>query len=92
MKVLLIAAGRRVSLAKRFIEHGFDVFAYERDMECPINSVATVIKGHEWSDPDIRAHIIDTIHDIKPDLVLPLSDHASSILSSIVYPGIVTDS
>lgn len=92
MKVLLIAAGRRVSLAKRFIDHGFDVYAYETEVECPIKLVAQVIEGKRWADPNIRQDILDTIEEIQPDLVLPLSDHATPILSSIVYPGIVTGS
>src|ERR1700677_2742966 len=92
MKVLLIGAGRRVSLAQRFIAHSFDVYAYETETRCPIASVGTVIEGKRWSDPDIRQHIIDTINDLKPDLVLPLSDPASPILSSIPYKGVVTAS
>lgn len=92
MKVLLIAAGRRVSLAKRFIEHGFDVFSYETEVECPISQFATIIEGKRWADPNVRQHILDTITEIQPDLVLPMSDHATPILSSIVYKGIVTGS
>jgi carbamoyl-phosphate synthase large subunit len=92
MRVLLIAAGRRVSLAKRFIDHGFDVYSYEIDVNCPISEVATIIEGKRWSDEDIRQHIVDTIGEIGPDLVLPLSDHATPILSSIPYKGVVTAS
>lgn len=92
MKVLLIAAGRRVSLAQRFIQHGFDVFSYETEVECPISQFATVIEGKRWADPNVRQHILDTIMEIKPDLVLPMSDHATPVLSSIVYKGIVTGS
>lgn len=92
MKVLLIAAGRRVSLAQRFIEHGFDVYAYETEVDCPISKYASVIEGKKWNDPNIRQHILETIESIEPDLVLPLSDHATPILSSIVHKGIVTGS
>jgi carbamoyl-phosphate synthase large subunit len=92
MKVLLIASGRRVSLAQRFIAHGFDVYAYETEIECPIASLATVIEGKRWTDPNIRQDIVNVIEDIKPDLVLPLADHASPILSSIAYRGNVTAS
>lgn len=92
MKVLFVAAGRRVSLAQRFIQHGFDVYSYEVEVECPIASVAQIIEGKRWSDPNIRQHIVDVIDDIKPDLVLPLADHATPILSSITYKGIVTGS
>jgi carbamoyl-phosphate synthase large subunit len=92
MKVLLIAAGRRVSLAQRFINKGFEVYSYEIENKCPIASVATIIEGKKWDDIDIRQHIFDTINDIKPDLVLSLSDHATPILSSISYQGVVSAS
>ena len=92
MKVLLIAAGRRVSLAQRFIQHGFEVYSYETEVECPIASIGTVIEGKRWADPDIRQHMLECIDHIKPDLVLPLSDHATPILSSIPYRGVVTAS
>jgi carbamoyl-phosphate synthase large subunit len=89
MKVLMLGAGRRVSLAKRFMNHGFDVHAYETEIECPIAEVGWVIEGKKWTDPDIRQHILETIDDIHPDLVLPLSDHATPILSSIARNGVV---
>jgi carbamoyl-phosphate synthase large subunit len=92
MKVLLIAAGRRVSLAQRFIAHGFQVFSYETEVQCPISTVATIVEGRRWDDSNIRQHLVDTISDIRPSLVLPLADKATKILSSIVYPGIVTGS
>lgn len=92
MKVLLVAAGRRVSLARRFIAHGFDVYSYETDIRCPISTVATVVEGKKWDDSHIRQHLVDTINDIDPDITLPLSDHATPILSSIVHRGIVTGS
>lgn len=88
----MIAAGRRVSLAKRFIQHGFDIFSYETETNCPIREVGSIIEGKRWTDSNIREHILETIMDIRPDLVLPLSDHATPILSSIVYKGIVTGS
>ena len=92
MKVLLVAAGRRVSLAQRFIAHGFDVYSYETEVQCPISTVATIVEGKRWADPDIRQHIVDTIAEIEPDLVLALSDHATPILSSIPYRGVVAAS
>ncbi|HUC95611.1 MAG TPA: ATP-grasp domain-containing protein [Candidatus Saccharimonadia bacterium] len=92
MKALLIAAGRRVSLAQRFVAHGFEVYAYETEVNCPIASIGTVIEGVRWADPNIRQHIVDIINEIKPNLVLPLSDHATPILSSIPYTGVITAS
>ncbi len=92
MKVLLLGAGRRVSLAKRFIAHGFEVFSYETELYCPISTVATIIEGKPWKDLDVRDHLVETIKDINPDLILPLSDHATTLLSSIPHKGAVTAS
>lgn len=92
MKVLLIAAGRRVSLAKRFIEHGFEVYSYETEIHCPIKSVATVIEGKSWSDPNVLEHLEKKIKRLHPDLVLPLADKATTLLSQINYKRIITPS
>ena len=92
MKVLFLAAGRRVSLAKYFIKHGFDIYSYETEINCPISTVATIILGKMWNDPDIKNHIIETINNINPDIILPLSDHATTILSDINNKGIITAS
>lgn len=92
MRALFIAAARRISLAKRFVEHGIDIYSYEICECCPISIVGSVVDGLRWADPNIRQHIVDTIDEVKPDLVLPLSDRATPILSSIPYKGVVTAS
>jgi len=92
MIVLLIGAGRRVSLANRFISHGFDVYSYETETNCPISTVATIINGKFWLEPDIREDIFSAIKETNADLILALSDHATPILSSITYHGVVVAS
>jgi carbamoyl-phosphate synthase large subunit len=92
MKVLLVAAGRRVSLAQRFKQHGFSVFSYETEKRCPIATVAEVIEGKSWEDKNIRQHLVETIDRIEPDLVLSLADKGTPILSSISHKGIVAAS
>jgi carbamoyl-phosphate synthase large subunit len=96
MKALLIAAGRRVSLAKRFIAAGFDVFSYETEASPPISEVATIIKGQPWgtsliSNTVVECHIQNTIDEVKPNLVLPLADKATDILAELkwMHKGIV---
>lgn len=83
MKVMFIGGGRRVSLAKRFITSGFEVFAYETDTKCPISEVATVIAGKKWSDPDVERHILKTLSSLSIDLAIPLQDHATVVLSRL---------
>lgn len=83
MRVLFVGGGRRVSLAERFIKHGFQVFSYETDANCPIAKVATVIVGKKWSDVDVATHILNIMAGYQIDLAIPLQDHATTILSRI---------
>jgi carbamoyl-phosphate synthase large subunit len=92
MKVLFISGGRRVTLAQHFINAGFEIFAYETELDAPISVVGTIIPGKVWADKSIVLHLSETIEKLKPDLVIPLSDRATKILSSINYQNIVTSS
>lgn len=83
MKVLFLGAGRRVSLAKRFKSHGFEVFSYETENNVPISQEATVIKGFRWADEKVEQNIINTIIKYDINLVIPLQDAATKILAQI---------
>ena len=82
MRVLFAGGGRRISLAKRFIQHGFEVFSYELDTDAPIKLVGTLIPGVKWGDPGVVRHIQDALIQYKIDLVIPLQDKATTIFSS----------
>lgn len=80
---MFVGGGRRVSLARRFIDTGFDVFAYETDENCPISEVATVVVGKKWTDKDVEQHILDTFSAYSIDVAIPLQDHATVVLSRL---------
>lgn len=84
MKVLFVAGGRRVSLGQKFIEHGFEVFGYETETNCPLSLIGTVIPGLTWNDPKLEEHLLATIEKCEIDLVIPLADKATSVLSRLV--------
>ena len=84
MNVLFVGGGRRVVLAKLFIERGWKVFAYETSPDVPIAHVAEeVIAGKKWNDPDIHTDIRTAILFKKIDLVLPLMDAAIPVCSEL---------
>jgi carbamoyl-phosphate synthase large subunit len=83
MRVMFVGGGRRVSLAKRFIAAGFDVFAYEIDKSAPIGLVATIIPGKRWDDPSMQEDLLCRLHELSIDVAIPLQDAATVVLSRI---------
>lgn len=83
MNVMFIGGGRRISLARRFINAGFDVFAYETDKNCPISKIANIVDGKNWFDKNIEKHILNMFSLYSIDLAIPLQDYATVILSRI---------
>lgn len=81
-KVLFLGGGRRVTLAYKFIEKGFDVYSYELDIRVPVSSVANIIKGLYWSHTEFNTHLFKTINKYDIDLVIPLMDMGVVALAS----------
>jgi carbamoyl-phosphate synthase large subunit len=81
--ILFLGGGRRISLAKRYIEKGCRIFSYETDSTAPIKEVATVVSGLKWSSDkvDILDHLISICKVNKIDLIIPLQDPAIPLLS-----------
>ena len=75
--LLLLGAGRRITLAELFINRGWNVFAYESSLEVPISEVAEVIVGKKWNDPEIIEDLRKIIVDKDISLVIPLMDGAT---------------
>ncbi len=74
MNILFLGGGRRVLLARRFIERGHNIFSYELDKNVPISSVAKVIKGLPWQHENILWDIMAEMETHKIKLVIPLMD------------------
>lgn len=81
--ILLVGAGRRNSLAELFIQNGFNIYSYEFDEVCPIQNVATILKGKKWTDKDIKNDISKYVDDLNIKLVIPLQDQAIPIVYGI---------
>lgn len=87
--VLLIGAGRRLSLIERFLHHKCNVICYESDLQCPVSQTCTVIKGEPFESDDFINDIRNVIKTNNIQLVLSLSDKATFILSQYNIPQFV---
>lgn len=81
MKVMFLGGGRRNSLARRFREHGYDVLAYELSTNVPVSLEADVVSGYKWSNQDVSLDIQRFYETKHCDLVIPLADEATKIVS-----------
>ena len=92
MIALFLGGGRRVELAKKFIEKGWRIYSYEKNTKVPIESISTVLLGKEWSDPYIGIDIQNKIDQYKIDLSFPLQDEAVVVLAGLknVIPSVVS--
>jgi carbamoyl-phosphate synthase large subunit len=85
--ILFLGAGRRVSLAERFIARGHKIYSYEISSQVPISSVATVIEGLFWEDDRILNHIADVCIKNEIELVIPFQDEALLVCSRLQEKG-----
>jgi carbamoyl-phosphate synthase large subunit len=83
MKVMFIGGGRRNSLAKRFKDNGYEVLSYELFEDVPVSLEGKIIKGLRWDDPNVLSHIQKCYDENNCDLILPLMDKATPILSEL---------
>jgi carbamoyl-phosphate synthase large subunit len=90
LNVLFVGGGRRVSLAKKFIENGFNIYGYEINNRMPLSSVGKIICGKDWKDPEIYSDIKYIIDKYKINLLLPLQDEAVTVCSKIHVDNCVT--
>jgi carbamoyl-phosphate synthase large subunit len=80
---MLVGAGRRVSLAERFIDNGFNIISYETSKDVPLSKICKIIIGLSWKDPNIQQDILETAIKNNVKLIVPLQDEAVCILSQI---------
>jgi len=85
VSLLLLGGGKRISLARRFInaanELGLEltVFSYEIDLQQPISLVARVIIGRKWSDASVEQDIHQTLINNNIDIMLSNVDPATIV-------------
>lgn len=86
--MLMLGGAKRVGMAKLFVETagrmGFDarLYSFELGEDVPIASVAEVITGGKWSDPDLSAQLHDACRDKSIDIILPFVDGAVEVASA----------
>ena len=89
MKVLLLGAGKRVSLAKLLKESGInlgveiEIVSYESSIDVPIADEATVFVGKRFSDVTCLSSIKELILREKVNMVLACHDAAVPLLPAI---------
>jgi carbamoyl-phosphate synthase large subunit len=84
MKVFLLGAGRRITLAQYLMKAGFEIFAYDTEENAPIKLLASVINGKKWDDPQLDTHLIELNKKYNFDLIIPLMDPATVALTRII--------
>lgn len=84
--ILFVGGGRRIELAKRFKDRGYQIIAYEQEQQVPILELARVYTGKPFNDE----HCVDDLkHIIKHhgiSLVLPLMDAAVPVVAELGVP------
>lgn len=87
----MLGGAKRVSMATHLAsaarELGLELrlYSYELSPMVPIASVATIIDGKRWSDPDIINHLHDVITEHDIDVMIPFVDGAIEVVARYPY-------
>lgn len=87
LNLLFIGAGRRVSLAERFLEAAKEIdvelkiFSYEIQEDVPIANTSEVIVGKRWKDEGIEEHLVRIFNEFNINIAIPMMDEATVVLS-----------
>lgn len=89
MNILFLGGAKRVSMGRKLIDAGHhageevNLFSYELT-ECEaIASIATVIPGLRWDDPEVIPHLKQTVREHAVDVVIPFVDGAVEIAARL---------
>lgn len=84
MNILFLGGGRRVELAKRFVERGYQIHSYELTKNVPISEYAHIIEGLNWDNVEVVDDILNYTSKWKQGfLILPLQDAAVTVAGDI---------
>ena len=87
--ILFLGGGKRVSIAKKFIDSGkklnlkVNLFSYELNRKVPFKIVGKVILGKKWSDKNILKDLNKIIRTKKISLLISCVDQATFLLPKI---------
>ena len=82
MNILFLGGAKRVSMGRKFINAahhaGEDVKLYSYELtDCEaIASIATVIPGKRWNDPEVITHLKEIVREHEIGMVIPFVDGA----------------
>ena len=85
LNVLMLGGAKRVSMARLFVEtaakmkYNARMYSFELGEDVPIATVAEVITGGKWSDPDLSRQLHDACVEKKIDIILPFVDGAVEV-------------
>lgn len=85
--ILMLGGAKRVSIGRMIISAGmrlgFDVelFSYELETHVPVASIAQVIIGRRWNDPEIYSDLRSVTDRYGIDIMIPFVDGAVGIVS-----------
>lgn len=85
VRLLFLGGAKRVSMAEKFIAAGnrlgleIEIFSYELSREVPIASVAGILTGRKWKDPEIYEDLHRQIKENGIDILIPFVDGAVEI-------------
>jgi len=87
--ILFLGGGKRVSIAKKFIDSGkklnlkVNLFSYELEKNVPFITVGKIILGKKWSNKYILKDLIKIITSNKISLIIASVDEATFLLPKI---------
>lgn len=85
VRILFLGGAKRVSMAEKFINAGqklgveVDLFSYELSREVPIATIATVLTGCKWKDPEIYNDLNQKVTENGIDILIPFVDGAVEV-------------
>lgn len=95
LSFLFLGGAKRVGIARLFqnaatnLGHEAKIVGYELDCACPLAAIASnMVEGLRWGDPEVFAHIDDTVTRLGVDVIVPFVDGAVGIAAEYAarYP------
>lgn len=89
INILFVGGSKRVSAAEGFIKAGLSLnleiklFSYEIGKGLPIQSIATVIQGLNFNNPEVIYDLRRVVEEFNINIVIPYHDSAVNLLSRI---------
>ena len=89
LNILFLGAAKKVSLAENFLDSArklnvaLTLYSYELNHYVPITSIAEIIVGLKWDDPDIIDELSEMINKLSINIVIPCMDPAILVAAKL---------